>query len=99
MLQMLVAGASPELLLQRLDEALARTSQQVNTIEQRFVPRLRQGIAAIGPSSRRASAKSAGGSAGCWSGARAEQAVVTRQARLDTAGSLRLSRKARRTST
>jgi V/A-type H+-transporting ATPase subunit D len=48
LLQMLLAAASPELLLQRMADALARTSRQVNIIEQRFVPRLREGIAAIG---------------------------------------------------
>lgn len=48
LLEMLLAAASPELLLQRLADALARTSRQVNTIEQRLVPGLRRDIAAIG---------------------------------------------------
>lgn len=48
LLEMLLAAASPELLLQRLADALARTSRQVNTIEQRLVPRLRKDIASVG---------------------------------------------------
>ncbi|HUJ29166.1 MAG TPA: V-type ATP synthase subunit D [Myxococcales bacterium] len=48
LLEMLLAAAPREFLLQRLAEALARTSRQVNTIEQRLAPRLRADIAGIG---------------------------------------------------
>ena len=47
LLEMLLAAAPRELLLQRLAEALARTSLQVNGIEQRLAPRLRADIAGI----------------------------------------------------
>jgi V/A-type H+-transporting ATPase subunit D len=47
LLEMLLAAAPRELLLQRLAEALARTSRQVNTIEQRLAPGLRAQIASI----------------------------------------------------
>ena len=47
LLEMLLAAAPRELLLQRLAEALARTSRQVNTIEQHLAPRLRVDIASI----------------------------------------------------
>jgi V/A-type H+-transporting ATPase subunit D len=40
----LLAAAPRELLLQRLGTALTRTSRQVNTLEQRVAPRLRQQI-------------------------------------------------------
>jgi len=48
LLEMLLAAAPRELLLQRLAEALARTSRQVNTLEQRLAPRLGADIAGIG---------------------------------------------------
>lgn len=47
LVEMLLAAAPRELLLQRLAEALAQTSRQVNTIEQQLVPRLRTEIATI----------------------------------------------------
>lgn len=47
LLEMVLAAAPRELLLHRLAEALARTSRQVNTIEQRLAPRLRADIAGI----------------------------------------------------
>lgn len=47
LLEMLLAAAPRELLLQRLAEALARTSRQVNTIEHRLAPRLHADIASI----------------------------------------------------
>ncbi len=47
LVEMLLAAAPRELLLQRLADALARTSRQVNTIEQRLAPGLRADIAGI----------------------------------------------------